>query len=810
VRLERNADPRSVHEYFIAHEGADLGELRRWVETNLAPALRGLPGVAGTTVAGGPEHEVDVVADVRRLAGLGLSTLEVWAALRAAPTSLPVAALGTVALRLPSGETVTLNEVAHIETRWTEPLRVRRHGRAGIVLRVEPAPSASGAPLAERIAAQLAWLHSNRLVPDGTRIEPLAGATRALRRAMGEVLGGVASLTAIAALVVGALGARRGVFRAMLLAAAAAAPVVAGMALSGLALTPLRLAGLGLGATLVLCLGAVAQRSGSAWADPGASAPARRASLSAWLAVASAFTLLALWLAPFREPIGLAAAVLGAGWLARFVAVAAGLGTSSAPMSARSALGGARRRLGGAALALLAGGFLVWNARPATATLDETDRTVITLATADRLADSEWNAVLAEVQTQLAAESDIDPIMTVQEAPQVGVAQSALTLMLAARDPGRIGAWGWSLRVAKLLARLEAKLPTWRVVRHERPRADAAIRLELTGSDPAELARLASAAAHRLRTTPGVVRAAVRERSSVATFEVLTDPERLAELGLHAADVERAVSIARGGLLVGGHRDGEAPYGLHLRLPRVVETAEQLAGVLLAGEFKHRPAVLLGAIAQSAWVAAPAEIDRVNGEYAVELSALAEATQRDTAAVRAALGAQELPPGFRLRHHPPEEAVAPGATELAAAAVLIGLLMGLATLIYWRRPRAILAVLACGLLVPGAVAMLALFTGPVSPLGWLGVILVGPMAGVAAHLGVGARHSTRDDGSIGGAAGPGLLLLAPLALGLAPWALGWLGPDVLADFAGLLAGGCLVAAACLMAWRVRRVRQSAL
>jgi hypothetical protein len=205
-------------------------QLMAWAEEQLVQPLRLMPGVAAVSRDAYARQEFDVLPDPRRLGALGLTILDVAAALKRTPLA-GREALAAAPVRLPAGDTLPLSTMAQIEERNIAPAP-----QAPLALAVETAPGADRLALLRLIEAHVEWLRANGQLGAGTQVEiapPRAGRLRAL-----GVAGGAAALGLLLAgvAVAAARGARTavGFALAMLLAFAGAAAllVAAGRALT--------------------------------------------------------------------------------------------------------------------------------------------------------------------------------------------------------------------------------------------------------------------------------------------------------------------------------------------------------------------------------------------------------------------------------------------------------------------------------------------------------------------------------------------------------------------------------------------------
>lgn len=166
-----------------------LAAREQWVERALATPMRELPEVGAVVIEGGLDREIVIEPDVRRLAALGLSFDDLSLALRGNEQTKPsrrararrstatpgsAEAIAARAVRLPSGESIAMAEVAAISVRETaqaEPFRL--NGVPALRLIVYPRAATDAARIAERSNAHLAWLRANELVPPDVAVHAL-------------------------------------------------------------------------------------------------------------------------------------------------------------------------------------------------------------------------------------------------------------------------------------------------------------------------------------------------------------------------------------------------------------------------------------------------------------------------------------------------------------------------------------------------------------------------------------------------------------------------------------------------------------
>lgn len=801
TRIERHPPALPQLEYAFSTEEASLQALRAWIDTTLVRTLADVPGVAALTVNGGPERDVEVVVDARRLAGFGLALDELWRALRSAPAAMPATGLDALAVRLPSGETIGLGELAQITPRLREHEEVRVDGRQCVLVEVKLRADAQLLAVAERLEAQLAWLQSNRLVPHGVQVQVVAGAPRALRLAVRETLTGMAvALFLTVAVGAALLSWRRALYATFAVALSVSLPVLLA-ALIGAAATPQRVAGIGFGAMLLVPLFGLALRgSAAAFADPGATA---RAPVTATLAtLAAALAALAAFAQDHSEFLAAGAVTLAAGVLVHRL-LASTLRRAGEKVGSRKTAPGPRRPAVWALLALAAAGGVALVTAAPHPDLHDSGRAVLVFAGPPAASGREVDAALHDITAVLRGDAELAHVTTrarrATGTVQENATAAAATAWLDPRLSRHFDVTRWQQHVLGLVEELRARLATWSITLQDEAGGDRGVAVEILGADPGVLEALAATASERLTELPGSVRITRHDSRRLSTFHLRADADRLLEVGLDLLAVERSVSIARSGVLAGTFVDGEARYRAYLRESRTARTQQELAATLLAGELKDRPALSLGAVAEIAPTSAPAVLQRIDGRHGVRLGIVPAAGVTSAQLAQQAekrLSGLALPAGYEwvVRADGAGRQARTWDLVLGAAASLLAL--GVAAFMVAGRARDSAAVAAFAVAVPVLLCGLsfgcggAFATGP-------GVLIAGIVAAAARQLGQpGVRRPHPEDAAE--ALRSGWRFLLPLVAGLLPIALGWPAPRSLSGLAGTVAAGALIATGMLM------------
>jgi len=256
------------------------------------------------------------------------------------------------------------------------------------------------------------------------------------------------------------------------------------------------------------------------------------------------------------------------------------------------------------------------------------------------------------------------------------------------------------------------------------PVPGATLSWRLRGPDGARLAALGDELAQRLRALPELHDVVNSARLTREELVLHLDEARAAELGLDITDVGRALAIALTGITAGSIRDADHRYDIRMQLPPR-ESADAVARgrLLLLGELKDRPAVYLRDVATVERSTVPAEIRHENGRPAIRVTAIAAAQappRRIAAETRRALRGYTPPAGYELSGDGIGESATRVAREIRLPALALGFVF--AVLLWQRSWRAVLAVMACGVIVATAVTAL-LFSLPLPFSVWFGAVI---------------------------------------------------------------------------------------
>ena len=264
-----------VMEYVVSSSLRSPLEIRTWVDDVFSKRLLNLPGVAAVEVGGGVEREIQILADQRRLAGLGLSIDDLIVAIqkgnedvsagrmrfagqeyggRATGRLSSVEEIAALPLRLAGAGSVPLSDVARvIDTHRDQRIRIRFNGTEGVKMSVQKQPTANTVDVADRVHARLAWMATNNLIPEDIAISNVADQSIYVRQSLNNASMAAVSGAVLAMIVVYLfIGNIRGT---LIIGTAIPISIMVTfiiMALGGLTLNIMTLGGLALGVGMLI------------------------------------------------------------------------------------------------------------------------------------------------------------------------------------------------------------------------------------------------------------------------------------------------------------------------------------------------------------------------------------------------------------------------------------------------------------------------------------------------------------------------------------------------------------------------------
>ncbi|WP_313807105.1 efflux RND transporter permease subunit [Sphingobium sp.] len=338
------------------------------------------------------------------------------------------------------------------------------------------------------------------------------------------------------------------------------------------------------------------------------------------------------------------------------------------------------------------------------------------------------------------------------------------------------------------------------------------IGIKLSGSDPAEMDRIARQIEAVVKTVPGVSSALAERLMGGRYVDVAVDRAAAARYGLNIADVQEIVSGAIGGETVGQTVEGLARYPINVRYPRELrDSPDALRALPILTPARQQ--ITLGMVARIGVTDGPPMLKTENGRPSTWI--YVDVRGRDLASVvddlRHAVGAKvSLPPGVSIAYSGQFEYLARALERLkivipATLAIIFVLLF----LIFGRLDEAALIMGTLPFALTGGFWMLYLLGYHQSVATGVGFIA---LAGVAAEFGVvmliylkdalEERGDRPSDGEILQAVREGALLrvrpkamtVAVIIAGLLPILIGsGAGSEVMSRIAAPMIGGMLTA-----------------
>ena len=509
-----------------------------------------------------------------------------------------------------------LQDVAEVVDGYSdEQVRVRLNTLPGVKVSIQKQPQANTVQVADTVRAQLAWLHTEGLVPTDVRIDSVGDQSVYVRHAIGNAANAALSGAVLAMLVVFVfLGDIR---RTLIIGTGIPIAIMVAMvimAVSGLTLNVMTLGGLALGVGLLVDNTIVMlenvyrhQRDGHA----GPAGAARAAAEVNGAIVASTSTNLAAVL-PFLFISGLVGllfreliATISAAIIASLVvaitlvpALGARVPVNTRPNIVRRAMDGAMNLLGRAyahvvplllrarwlvPVPFVAG--LVW-ALPHFDTsrqlflpeLDDGNVRIWVVADPGISLD-DMDDLLTRVENHLMEQPEVATVFA-----QVGGAvfgrtvspgahRSRIEVQLVPADLRDVTTGEWVKQMqdeVRDMAIAGARIRmSNRGIRGLRVSGgDDELSLHIQGPDLERLARIADQVVQRLEQMPGVDNARHSAEDTGHELNVVLDRDRAADLGLSVEKVGRALRIALSGLKVTDFVEGDRSYDVRVRLPR--------------------------------------------------------------------------------------------------------------------------------------------------------------------------------------------------------------------------------------------------
>jgi CzcA family heavy metal efflux pump len=787
-----------VMEFVVSSPLRNRVELRTWTDDIFAKRFLSIEGVASAEVGGGLVREIQVVPDQRRLAGLGLSIDDVIQTVQQGNEDIPagrlrmarqeyisrtagrltsLAAVAALPVKLPSGDSIPLSEVAQVlDSHEDERIRVRYNGVPGVKMTIQKQPNANTVDVADRVNARLAWLRANELIPADIKVNVVSDQSTYVRRSLNNATLAAISGALLAMIVVYFfLGNVRGT---LIIGTAIPISIMVTfviMALGGLTLNIMTLGGLALGVgmlidnTIVMLENITRHQRDNP--DPQAAATEAASEVNSAI-VASTTTNLAAVL-PFLFISGLTGLLfreliftISAAIVASLV-VALTLVPTLAARRAENAQGRMRviidrtmERLQNAYVRLLAkvlaarllvvaimvAGLVAivfgvfWSAKREYLPALDDGRINASITMDPGISVEEMDRVVKRLEQLAWAQGNVESLYTLVGGRIFGRTQretpneSTVAIQLVPLTERKLSSQAWIKRFSGALqkeqlagVRVRARVVGIRGLRVGRSDDDISVRIQ--GPDLDVLTRLGEQVLQRLRGTPGLRNLQHSGEQRWHELAVEIDRQRSAELGLDVDRVGRAVKIALEGLVVSDYLDGDRSYDIRVRLPQQeFDNPQALEAILLFAPQRDRPAVYLRDVAKVTLVSTPAEIRRENQRRIVEVtgSLAGDLSLGEVSAlVKQRLHGMQLPTGYIMYSGGTDVVLAQG-SELAW--ILAGLALFLVYVVMavqyesLRNPTVIM--LSVPFTMIGVGLGLLLIRLPTSMPVWLGVIML--------------------------------------------------------------------------------------
>ncbi len=799
IIFKRDPAQIPVMEFVVSSPLRDMTELRTWTDDVFAKFFLNLPGVAAVEVGGGLVREVHVLPDQRRLAGLGLSVEALVRAIERGNVDSPagrlrmagqeyssrtagrvasVAALAALPIRLPSGESVPLSEVAQvIDTHEDERIRVRYNGTPGVRVSVQKQPTANTVDVADVVSARLAELFERRLVPEDVQVDMVSNQAVYVRQSLDNATLAALAGAALAMLVVYCfLGSVRGT---LIIGSAIPISIMITfviMALGGLSLNLMTLGGLALGVGMLVDNTIVMlenierhQREGEAGIDAAENAagevtsPIIAATSTNLAAVLPFLFISGLVGLLFRELVFTITASIIASLVVAvtLVPALAARGRPPAPSRVTRVLQGfirlAQRAYQPAvtgvlrapwtavvlAFALLAGFgalFLQLTGKQEFLPAMDDGRVRVYVHTDPGSALDEMDSTVRLLEKLARDQGSVAGISVIAGGSIFGRTQrerpnrSTIDIQLVPVGQRAASVEQWVTGFMRAVAaeqlagvKVRARPAGIRGVRVSRAEEDVSVRV--LGPDQQMLAKIGDRLVERLRGRPGLRNVQHSADEQRHEFAVRIDRTRAAELGVDVTLIGRALRVALDGIVVSDFIESDRAYDVRVRLPQgAIDSPAAMEAILLFGAQGGRPAVYLGDVARVELVTAPIEIRRENQRRIIEVSAtltgeipLGEVVSK----LRGDLRGFELPPGYSLYFGGAYDSLRKGNVLVGTLAALALFLVFVVMAVQYeslRNPTIIM--LGVPFALVGVVIGLLATGLPLSMPVWLGIIML--------------------------------------------------------------------------------------
>jgi CzcA family heavy metal efflux pump len=869
--FKRDPSQIPVVEFVVSSNQRDAVALRSWVDYTFSKYFINLPGVAAAEVGGGRVREIHVVADPLALLRHGISfpalvdtiernnrdtgggrliTPEREISTRTEGRLPSVDELRQLPVATAEGGAVALQEVAMVLDTHADPrVEIRLNSEPGVRVAIQKQPEANTVAVVDHVNERIAWLRSQRLIPDDINLAIVSDQAVYVRNALNNAATAALSGTLLAMAVVYLfLGNLR---RTLIIGSAIPLAVMVTFTLmeaSSLTFNIMTLGGLALGVGMLIDNTIVMleniyrhQRLGESPLQAGTHAAAEIhgaiiAATSTNLAAVLPFLFVGgLVGLLFRELIITISAAIIASLVVALTLVptlavrvgdrsGGGRAVVDRPMAwlqwRYGQLVGAILRWRSLQLLLLMAAVVALQQSIATfepdkqiflPTLD--DGVVIASVVGDVSGSlSQMASAVDSLETMLLARPEVESVFATVGGFIFGRSQressnrSTLTIQLVPPGQRTLSAEAWIREIqpeirALRLNGIEVRLRQRGIRGIRISSGDDDLSLRVQGSDLTVLAQIADTLRDRLKEVEGVRNVTHSAEERRQEMVIRLDRWAVARHGLDATAVGEAIQQAIQGKLAGELLEGDRGVPIRLRLPPAWRSDPALlASLPIRVEGLTLP---LGEIATLALAVTAAEIKRENQQRIVEISASltgsvpAGELQQPLQAIMQSI---DLPEGYQLYEGGMFTALQEGrgmaATLLALALFLVYVVMAIQ---YESLRNPLVILLAVPFAATGVAIAMQSSQLPLSMPVWLGMIMLAGIVVNNAIVMVEYMELARRRGEALAAAiveaarlrlRPVLMTTLTTLCGMAPLALGWgEGAEMLQPLAVTLIGG---------------------
>jgi len=799
VIYKRDPSQIPVMELAVSSSQLESTQLRDWVDYQLSNWFINLPGVASAEVGGGKQREIQVVIDQDRLASLGINFDDIRDALKDDNRDYPggrvfygerelstrtvgriispaqLENLPVLTKRDATQDVVRIRDVARIiDTQEDERLRVRLNGVPAVKLSIQKQPNANTVEVVDAVNERLAWLQSQKIIPDEVHIAMTRDQSiyirHSLRNASIAVISGALLAMLVVYLFLGDL------IRTLVIGLAIPLAIMVTliiMALSGLTLNIMTLGGLALGVGMlvdnaIVMLENISRHQQSGEENQLAATHAAAEVNSA--IVASTSTNLAAIL-PFlfiggltgllfsELIITLSAAVIAS--LVVALTIVPALGSRSRVASATQSSGSgmvnryftrlqhhygrllqkvtARPLLPLLLLIpfMLAAFYYIADGRKDFLPKMDEGNISVNITADSGVQLEEMDRVVKKLEALFLAQKEVKTALTTVGGFIFGRSEfqssqySSISIQLIPSDQRNFSSQQW---IGRLSAKInELGLVGFRVYMRVRGirgmrmgRGDDDLSIRIQGDDINVLKTLGDQVVDRLRDIEGIRNLTHNYEKLKEEVIIKINRERALDLDIQPGQIGRALQVSLDGLIVSDFIDGDRQYNIRLRLPREQAHSRINLGNLLVGHRDSQP-IRLRDVAEISLGIGPENIYRDNQRRMVEISgSLNDKSLSDVLPeIDQRLETLQLPDGYSLYDGGQREQLQQGQqlnTLLLALGIFLVFVVMAVQYESLRNPFIIL--LSMPFAIIGVVCGLVISDAPITAPVWLGMIML--------------------------------------------------------------------------------------